>query len=400
MKWYYNIAQSLIETLEQIFNQNQQADKVINRLLKQQKKWGSRDRRFAAKVLYDIVRWKRYYDFLADESVITTEGKWKILAVWSVLNDVSLPDWDAFSNIDVNKVKQSANLDEMPPEIRLSIPDWLQQKFEQQLNDKWQEEMLALNQEAEVVLRTNLLKTTVKKLQEELVKNQIETYTKEGYPEALFLKNRRKVTHLPVYKKGFFEIQDASSQLVAPFSEAKPGMTIIDACAGAGGKTLHLATQMQNKGQILAYDIYQSKIDELNKRAKRNGIRNLIDTRVITPKIISRNTEIADILLIDAPCSSIGTLRRKPDLKWKLSPEKISQIKVIQQDILQSYASMVKVNGLLIYVTCSILPEENQDNVKSFLKQNKNFIFVEDKTVLPSQSGHDGFYMAKLKKIQ
>jgi 16S rRNA (cytosine967-C5)-methyltransferase len=195
-------------------------------------------------------------------------------------------------------------------------------------------------------------------------------------------------------------VQDASSQLVAPFSEVKPGMTVIDACAGAGGKTLHLATQMKNQGQLFAYDIYQSKIDELNKRAKRNGVRILAQTAVITPKHIKRNTEIADVLLIDAPCSSLGTLRRKPDLKWKLNPAKIAQIKVIQQDILSKYASMLKKNGLLIYVTCSILPEENQDNVKSFLEQNKNFIFVEDKTILPSQSGHDGFYMAKLLKTQ
>jgi len=399
MKWYYNIAQSIVDTLAQIFNQNKQADKVINSLLKQQKKWGSRDRRFVAKVLYDIVRWKRYYEFLADTSINTAEGKWQILGVWSVLNDVDLPDWKEFETIDVQSIIHKTK-NQIPDEIKLSIPDWLQQKFEMQLGKTWQKEMQALNYEAEVVLRVNLLKTTVKKLQAELDKNQIETYTKEGYPEALFLKTRRKVTHLPAYKNGLFEIQDASSQLVAPFAEAKPGMTVIDACAGAGGKTLHLATQMQNKGQLFAYDIYQSKIDELRKRARRNGIKNLTKSAVITPQIISKNREIADILLIDAPCSSIGTLRRKPDLKWKLNPDRIAQIKDIQQDILNNYAKMVKNGGKLIYITCSILPEENQDNVKSFLKQNKNFIFVEDKTILPSQSGHDGFYMAKLLKTQ
>lgn len=399
MKWYYNIAQSIVDTLAQIFNQNKQADKVINSLLKQQKKWGSRDRRFVAKVLYDIVRWKRYYEFLADTSINTAEGKWQILGVWSVLNDVDLPDWKEFETIDVQSIIHKTK-NQIPDEIKLSIPDWLQQKFEMQFGKTWQKEMQALNHEAEVVLRVNLLKTTVKKLQAELDKNQIETYTKEGYPEALFLKTRRKVTHLPAYKNGLFEIQDASSQLVAPFAEAKPGMTVIDACAGAGGKTLHLATQMQNKGQLFAYDIYQSKIDELRKRARRNGIKNLTKSAVITPQIISKNREIADILLIDAPCSSIGTLRRKPDLKWKLNPDRIAQIKDIQQDILNNYAKMVKNGGKLIYITCSILPEENQDNVKSFLKQNKNFIFVEDKTILPSQSGHDGFYMAKLLKTQ
>jgi len=193
-------------------------------------------------------------------------------------------------------------------------------------------------------------------------------------------------------------MQDASSQLVTPFSGAKPGMFVIDACAGAGGKTLHLAAQMQNKGQIFAYDIYQNKIDELNKRAKRNNVTILKETSIINQEIIKRNENLADILLIDAPCSSLGTLRRKPDIKWKLKPEKISQIKVIQQDILNSYVSMLKPGGTLIYVTCSILPEENQENIMYFLKQNKNFTFVEDKTLLSSVTNNDGFYMAKLKK--
>jgi len=218
MKWYHNIAQSLTETLEQIFNQNQQADKVINSLLKKQKKWGSRDRRFAAEVLYDIVRWKRYYEFLADTSIDTSEGKWQILGVWSILNDIDLPDWKEFETIDAQSIIHKTK-NEIPDEIKLSIPDWLQQKLANQLGKIWKEEMQALNQEAEVVLRANLLKTTVKELQAELDKNQIEIYTKEDYPEALFLKTRRKVTHLPAYKNGLFEIQDASSQLVAPFSE-------------------------------------------------------------------------------------------------------------------------------------------------------------------------------------
>ncbi len=400
MKWFYNIAQSVVLALEHIFDQNEQADKYINKLLKQQKKWGSRDRRFVAKILYDIVRWKRYYEFIANSSINSIEGKWKIIAVWSIQNNIELPDWEEFSHINIKEITNKLAEKNIPQEILTSVPDWLHQKLLDQLKDKWFDELNALNKEAEVVLRVNTLKITVEKLQSILLKNQIETYQKEGFPEALFLTQRKKITHLPAYKKGLFEVQDASSQLVAHFAEVKPGMTVIDACAGAGGKTLHLAARMKNEGQIFAYDIYPSKIEELNKRAKRNAVKILAQTAVITPKHIENNNEIADVLLIDAPCSSLGTLRRKPDLKWKLNPDKITQIKVIQQDILSKYASMLKKNGLLIYVTCSILPEENQDNVKSFLEQNKNFIFVEDKTVLPSQSGHDGFYMAKLLKTQ
>lgn len=398
MRWYYNIAQSIIDALHQIFNEEKQADKVVNHLLKSQKKWGARDRRFVAQVLYDVVRWKRFYEVIVDAKIENQEDKWKILAVWSYLHQFDLPDWTEFQSVDVTTIGDSvANIKEEA--VLNSIPDWLQNKGITQLGETlWKNEIAALNKEAEVVVRVNTLKTTRYKLQQKLSEKGIETYRSVNFPNALFLSKRKKITHLPCYQKGLFEMQDASSQLVTPFSGAKPGMFVIDACAGAGGKTLHLAAQMQNKGQIFAYDIYQNKIDELNKRAKRNNVTILKETSIINQEIIKRNENLADILLIDAPCSSLGTLRRKPDIKWKLKPEKISQIKVIQQDILNSYVSMLKPGGTLIYVTCSILPEENQENIMYFLKQNKNFTFVEDKTLLSSVTNNDGFYMAKLKK--
>lgn len=398
MKWYYNIAQSIIEALQQIFNEEKQADKVVNHLLKSQKKWGARDRRFVAQVLYDIVRWKRYYEAIAEANIENQEDKWKILAVWSYLHQVDLPDWAEFQSIDLSSF--DANSAKIADEAILnSIPDWLQAKGASQLGaELWKKEITALNKEAEVVIRVNTLKTTRYKLQQKLSEKGIETYRNVNFPNALFLSKRKKITHLPCYKKGLFEVQDASSQLVAPFSGAQSGMTVIDSCAGAGGKTLHLAAQMQNQGQIFAYDIYQHKIDELNTRAKRNNVSILRETAVINQELIKRNANLADILLIDAPCSSLGTLRRKPDLKWKLNPEKLRQIKVIQQDILNTYTSMLKPGGSLIYVTCSILPEENQEIVKDFLDKHNNYTFVDEKTIYPSALSGDGFYMAKLIK--
>jgi len=397
MKWYPNIAAAIIKALEDIFNHQKQGDKVINALLKSQPKWGSRDRKFVAKVLYDVIRWKRLYEYLSSTDIETEKGKWAVLGVWSVLNQIDLPDWEEFKRLNRDEIidKNNSLTDE---KIKQSVPDWLFDLGQAQLKSDWLTELKELNKEAEVVLRVNSLKTTPGKLQKILEKEGLETYRHQDYPEALFLKNRRKLTHLKSYKQGLFEVQDASSQLVAPFTGVKPGQTIIDACAGAGGKTLHLAAQMQNKGQILAYDIYESKIKELNARAKRNGVKNIVESGIINLNTLKNNYHKADILLLDAPCSSLGTLRRKPGLKWELNSDKLRQINVIQRDILNDYESMLKPGGILIYVTCSILPIENQEVIKNFLETNKNYKFVEDKTVLPSKSKGDGFYMAKLKK--
>jgi 16S rRNA (cytosine967-C5)-methyltransferase len=397
MKWYPNLANEIVKALDAIFNQKKQGDKVINSLLKSHPKWGSRDRKFVAKILYDITRWKRLYEYLAETNITSNEGKWHVMAAWSILNDISLPDWIEFNKVNSNKIlERYYNITD--PKIKHSYPDWLYDLFLKHYNTRTEAELEALNQEASVTIRVNTLKTNRGRLQELLSNEGVETYILPEYIDALFLKDRKKLTHLKLFKQGFFEVQDASSQQIAPFTNAKPGQTVIDACAGAGGKTLHLAAQMQNKGQILAYDIYPSKIYELNKRVKRNGVKNLLETGIIDSSIVKKNKNKADILLLDAPCSSLGTLRRKPDLKWKITLEKLQQINVIQKDILHNYETMLKSGGQLIYVTCSILPEENQNMINDFLNKHKNYTFVSDKIILPSTSIGDGFYMAKLTK--
>ena len=263
----------------------------------------------------------------------------------------------------------------------------------------WSRELTALNQKAEVILRVNTLKIDIATLQKFLRKEEVDTETIRDNPSALRLVERKNVFLTEAFKRGYFEVQDASSQLVAPYLNVEPGMRVVDTCAGAGGKTLHLASIMQNKGQIIAMDIYAGKLAQLKKRAKRAGVHN-IDMRVIeNSKAIKKLKDKADAVLIDAPCSGIGVLRRNPDSKWKLQPEFIENIKKTQAEILDSYSRMVKVGGKLVYATCSILPSENQDQVKTFLDSHKEFKFVEDKKVLPSKSGFDGFYMALLERI-
>jgi 16S rRNA (cytosine967-C5)-methyltransferase len=218
------------------------------------------------------------------------------------------------------------------------------------------------------------------------------------YPEAFILENRINIFRLDAFKNGWIEIQDASSQLVAPFLDVKPGMRVIDACAGAGGKTLHIAALMKNKGKIIALDTEEWKLKELRKRASRNNI-DIIETKIIdSNKVIKRHKETADRLLLDVPCSGLGVLKRNPDAKWKLSPEFIEDVKKKQQEIISNYSEMLKPGGKMVYATCSILPSENQLQVKAFLKDNTNFSLLEEKIILPSISGFDGFYMALIEK--
>mgnify|MGYP003520941419 FL=1 len=174
-------------------------------------------------------------------------------------------------------------------------------------------------------------------------------------------------------------------------------MRVVDACAGAGGKTLHLAALMKNKGQIIAMDIHEWKLKELKRRASRNDVQN-VQTRLIEAKTIKKMANTADRLLIDAPCSGFGVLRRNPDAKWKLDQPFLDRIKETQAMILNDYAKIIKVGGLMVYATCSILPSENQEQVEKFLVNNTNYKLISDKTYYPSENGYDGFYMALIER--
>ena len=402
MRLHRNLCFSVIDGLTLIFNEGNYADKVIQQLLKRDKRWGARDRGFVAETTYDIVRWKRLYAEIAEvKEPFDRDNIWRMFAVWATLKGIKLPDWKYFENTPSRKIK--GRFDELSKirKFKESIPDWLDELGEKELgSDVWTKEMEALNEQADVILRVNTLKTTKEKLQAELFDLDIESDFLENYPNALKLKERANVFTTEAFKNGFFEVQDASSQLVAEFLDIKPGMRVVDTCAGAGGKTLHLASIMENKGQIIAMDIYANKLHELKRRAKRNGAHN-IETRVIdSTKVIKKLYDKADRVLIDAPCSGLGVLRRNPDAKWKLQPEFVEKIKITQQEILQQYSKMVKSGGKLVYATCSILPSENQKQIDVFLtsEAGKEFNFVKDKKVLSHKSGYDGFYMALLER--
>ena len=402
MRLHRNLVFTTIDSLMAIFNEGEYADKVVARALKKDKRWGSTDRKFVAETIYEIVRWKRLYVEIAEVREPFDRDKiWRIFAVWAVLRGYTLPDWKYFEETPVRRIK--GKFDELTKtrKYKESIPDWMDELGVKELGEEiWTKELAAQNQQAKVILRVNRLKTTKEKLRAMLMDLNIITEFNKDYPDALILTERANVFLTDAFRDGLFEVQDASSQLVAYFLDVKPGMRVVDTCAGAGGKTLHLASLMENKGQIIAMDLYESKLKQLKIRAKRNGAFN-IEPRVIeSTKTIKKLHEKADRVLIDAPCSGLGVLKRNPDSKWKLQPEFIENIKKVQAEVLENYSKIVKPGGKLVYATCSVLPSENQEQIARFLTTEigKEFTFVQDRKVLAHESGFDGFYMALLER--
>ncbi len=387
---------AVAEALEAIFQEGHYADKVIERTLKADKRRGARDRAFIAENVYEIVRWYRLLYSLRGKEPKRHRDWWEMVGIRLLLDGVELPPWKEFSRLDALKIKQTFRELKSERRVRESIPDWLDQVGSEEMGEQWDATIRALNQPAKVVLRVNSLRTTQADLQASLATDQIKT--RPQGEQALLVTERRNLFRTEAFRQGWFEIQDASSQQVAPFTEAEAGMRVIDACAGGGGKSLHLGTLMQNKGQVIALDTSAWKLKELKKRAKRNGI-HIIETRAIdSTKVVKRLRQSADRLLLDVPCSGLGVLRRNPDAKWKLSPGFLQDVRRSQQEILLRYASMVKPGGKLIYATCSILPSENDQQIEQFLQSEagQGFQLEEQRIILPQDEGFDGFYMARL----
>ena len=402
MRLHRNLVYTTIDSLNAIFNEGEYADKVVARALKKDKRWGSHDRKFVAETIYEIVRWKRLYSEIADvKEPFDREDLWRIFAVWAVLRGFPIPDWRQLDGTPERKIK--GRFDELSKNrvYRESIPDWMDELGVKELGEvKWSKEIAAQNQPAKVILRVNTLKTTKEQLRAILMDLDIDTEYIKGHDDALVLKERANVFLTDAFKNGFFEVQDANSQLVAAFLDVKPGMRVVDTCAGAGGKALHMASLMENKGQLIAMDLYESKLKQLKIRAKRNGAFNIEYKIIDSTKVIKKLQEKADRVLIDAPCSGLGVLKRNPDAKWKLQPEFIDNIRKVQAEVLESYSRIVKPGGKLVYATCSVLPSENQEQVEKFLKteNGKKFTFIKDQKILASESGFDGFYMALLER--
>ena len=393
-----NLLIGIHDALEETFFQDKKyADKVLERLLKAHKKWGSADRQVVSEIFYDIVRWKKRLEYYMGEGT-KPSNIYNLILAYLLWKKVKYKKFDEFDGIKTGGILSKLDKKTFPTKaIEHSVPDWLAGLFEKELGAKWEKEMSALNEQAPVILRANSLKISAENLVEILKEESVNSFVLRGYPDAVQLEEKKNVFLTSAFKEGFFEVQDASSQKIAELLDVKEGMRVVDACAGAGGKTLHIAALMKNKGQIIALDIYEWKLAELKRRAKRAGAFN-IETRFIEDnKVIKRLHNTADRLLIDAPCSGLGVLKRNPDSKWKIDEDFINRIKTEQENILQNYSKILKKGGKMVYATCSILPSENGEQVRKFLAENAEFTLVKEENIMPSD-GYDGFYMALIER--
>ena len=389
-----NLVAGLLEALEWSFGKDVYIDKVLEQLFRRNRRWGKRDRAFISEHAYTIVRhWRLLWHLTGMPPSLKRKDLWKLFVRYVQWKGLPLPDWKEFEG---QKDWSPPNMKDQPVELLESYPDWLAERAQQELGKDWTVLAKALNAPAQMVGRTNTLKIERAELLQRLKEEGAEVLPWKENETGLIFKERISVARLNSFAEGLFEIQDGGSQQIAPLLQVEAGMRVIDACAGAGGTSLHLTALMNNKGRIQAMDVDERKLHELQKRATQQGV-DIIECQAISETALQSLEGWADRLLLDVPCSGTGVIKRKPDTKWKLKPEYLDNILSTQSEILDTYSSMLRAGGLMVYATCSILPSENEKQVDSFLQSRPEFELIEQERILPRQ-GSDGYFAALIKK--
>lgn len=340
-------------------------DLVLNDYFRSHKSIGANDRRTIGETLYQMVRWKS----LIDHFCRSENGADRLYC---------------FRNLSIEACRQNLAL---PKAARLGMTPYLLGQLEKVFGEKTEEICDILNSQAPTTIRANTLKITSEELFAKLG-TQFAVERCEWAKNGIQFKKREPLFSLPEFKEGFFEMQDEGSQLVADLVEANPGDHVLDYCSGSGGKTLGFAPRMQGKGQIYLYDIRPHTLLEARKRLKRAGVQNV---QFVLPK------KGVDWLLTDVPCSGSGTLRRNPDSKWKIDAAMVERLVQEQRDIVKKSLEFLKPGGRLVYATCSLFAEENENQVAYFLK-NHPLVLEKEVKLAPKASGNDGFFAAVFKK--
>ncbi|MBY0406654.1 MAG: RsmB/NOP family class I SAM-dependent RNA methyltransferase [Rickettsiales bacterium] len=430
--------QASIELVDQILTawlseKRVPADKLLQNYFASHRYIGSKDRGQISEIVYWVLRHKAALEWWLDRTNQRIHGRTYVLAAL-----VLRKDYNPSSIISISKdsqysppplteeeekmvahlVRYDLEHEDMAPHARLNYPAWMDDHLTRAFGPRKEEAMRAMNEQAHTDLRVNTLKTTREELKEALNEEGFACNETTLSPIGLRLEKRGPVFTSETFKKGWFEVQDEGSQMVALLVDAQPGMRVIDFCAGAGGKTLAMAAQMKNKGRILALDTSEKRLSQIAPRIRRAGVDN-VQTHIITSEsdaFIKRHKQTADRVLVDAPCSGSGTWRRNPDIKWRFTPKDLEEVCALQQSILQSALRLVKPGGYLIYATCSVLKEENEMQIEQALKSVNNFKVVcaekiwdknavndDDGTIsylslAPHEDGVDGFFAAVLKR--
>lgn len=420
--------QATIELLDEIAGTRTPADHLVGNYFRSRRYAGSKDRRSVSEMVYGILRRRGEYAWRSGGD----DSRHLILAHLMAEDDAeaeaiaNLFNGEKFCPSPLDDDEQAAltklaqpEPDDIPPWVTGNYPEWLQASLERRFGPDLGVEMAAMLGRAEVGLRVNDLQSTMAKVMRVLERDEIPVTPGVLAPTALRLDSRRSLSNHPLYQHGAVEIQDEGSQLVSLLCAAQAGQMVIDYCAGAGGKSLALAAKMANKGQVFAFDKNPRRLRPLRERLQRAGARNIQVHALADPAaktVLKEQLGKTDRVLLDVPCSGSGAWRRNPESKWRLSQEEVAGYCITQGEILRQAAPLIKPGGRIIYATCSVLVEENEDQIESFLGDHPEFDVVPIAEVwdsvmetpcpatdnylrlTPAQHSTDGFFVAVLQR--
>ena len=404
--------------LQSLLAFSQPADQALRRFFREHANLGQNDRAFVAERCFSVLRHLRLLRELSGRSAPRS----LLLAALTVLDGLSLRQLEPLISAQERawlEQLRAAPRAQLPPAVRLSLPDWLWDRLCETMPPA-QAEALArgMLEPAPLDLRVNTLRAAREAVLAQLHKDGIAAQPTALSPVGIRLGGKPALQTHPLFLNGTVEVQDEASQLLAFLVAPRRREMVVDFCAGAGGKTLALGALMRSEGRVYAFDTSERRLASLKPRLKRSGLSNVTPQHIDSENDsrIKRLAGKIDRVLVDAPCSGLGTLRRNPDLKWRHNPKDIAELVAKQTVILESAARLVKPGGRLVYATCSVLPEENEDMIAAFLARHPQFeardcsaILAQHKIalatgvffrVLPHSHGMDGFFAAVLERIE
>jgi len=379
--------ESIVEALTVILAARAPADAQLRQFFREHRSLGQRDRALVADTVYAALRRRRLLEHVTPNAT----PREMALAALVKLQGVGIGQIDSVLTGEERgwlTALKARDLDDLPLEVRADLPDWVVEKLRRRLGD---EEILelarGLQQPAPLDLRVNTLKAPREAVLDRLDYDKIEARAATLSPLGVRLKDKPALNQHPMFLDGAVEVQDEGSQILGMLVEPKRGEMVVDFCAGAGGKTLQMGAAMNSTGRLYAFDISDKRLANLAPRLKRSGLSNVFPQRIASendPKVKRLRGKI-DRVLVDAPCTGLGTLRRNPDLKVRQTAAGLAELNAKQHAILEAAAALVKPGGRLVYGTCSLLAEENEDVVAVFLAAHPDFRLVPAKDVLERQ---------------